>query len=222
MNPFLTCSPLPHPLHRSAIRSPHRQSHCRPIWAIYAVLKPSPIVVLPPGSEARLPGGPFRPTTVVASRAGLDYRSATLTTSPTSDGRWRRPKRSLYVAQNEYGGEPVALGRLRSLLGIRVVWRKGNAQGCRPLETRTPARGRSVERSSPFNSDSAALRRARRRPAWVAGDSGSRDGSLGTAGTSRRGRGRAAPRRGAPAPGPRAGRPGQTPPEPPSVSRRCC
>src|SRR3954469_18509482 len=41
MNPFLTCSPLPHPLHRSAIRSPHRQSHCRPIWAIYAVLKPS-------------------------------------------------------------------------------------------------------------------------------------------------------------------------------------
>src|SRR4051794_21016498 len=41
MNPFLTCSPLPHPLHRSALRSPHRQSHCRPIWAIYAVLKPS-------------------------------------------------------------------------------------------------------------------------------------------------------------------------------------
>src|SRR3954454_15455157 len=44
MNPFLTCSPLPHPLHRSAIRSPHRQSHCRPIWAIYAVLKPSKLV----------------------------------------------------------------------------------------------------------------------------------------------------------------------------------
>src|SRR4051812_7551325 len=41
MSPFLTCCPLPHPLHRSAIRSPHRQSHCRPIWAIYAVLKPS-------------------------------------------------------------------------------------------------------------------------------------------------------------------------------------
>src|SRR4051812_16933729 len=41
MNPFLTCSPLPLPSHRSAIRSPHRQSHCRPVWAIYAVLKPS-------------------------------------------------------------------------------------------------------------------------------------------------------------------------------------
>src|SRR3954470_11402212 len=45
VNPFLTCSPLPHPLHRSAIRSPHRQSHCRPVWAIYAVLKPSSIRV---------------------------------------------------------------------------------------------------------------------------------------------------------------------------------
>src|SRR6187431_3147789 len=43
MNPSLTCSSLPHPLHRSAIRSPHRQSHRRPIWAIYAVLKPSKI-----------------------------------------------------------------------------------------------------------------------------------------------------------------------------------
>src|SRR3954452_11767305 len=41
MKPFLTCSSPPHPLHRSAIRSSHRQSHCRPIWAIYAVLKPS-------------------------------------------------------------------------------------------------------------------------------------------------------------------------------------
>src|SRR3954452_13461020 len=41
MNPFLTCSSLPHPLHRSPIRSPHRQSHCRPIWAIYAIVKPS-------------------------------------------------------------------------------------------------------------------------------------------------------------------------------------
>src|SRR3954451_11166636 len=41
MNPFLTCSSLPHPSHRSPIRSPHRQSHCRPIWAIYAALKPS-------------------------------------------------------------------------------------------------------------------------------------------------------------------------------------
>src|SRR4051812_20377471 len=44
MNPFLTCSSLPHPLHRSAIRSPHRQPHRRWIWAIYAALKPSPIV----------------------------------------------------------------------------------------------------------------------------------------------------------------------------------
>src|SRR3954447_15758356 len=51
-NPFLTCSPLPHPLHRSAIRSPHRQSHCRPIWAIYAVLKPSPRVTEQPNEEA--------------------------------------------------------------------------------------------------------------------------------------------------------------------------
>src|SRR3954465_15081462 len=41
MNPFLTCSPLPHPLHRNAIRSPHRQPHRRWIWAIYADLKPS-------------------------------------------------------------------------------------------------------------------------------------------------------------------------------------
>src|SRR3954449_12110206 len=41
MNPFLTCSSLPHPLHRNAIRSPHRQSHRRWIWAIYAALKPS-------------------------------------------------------------------------------------------------------------------------------------------------------------------------------------
>src|SRR3954447_34197 len=41
MNPFLTCSSLPHPLHRSAIRSPHRQPHRRWIWAIYAALKPS-------------------------------------------------------------------------------------------------------------------------------------------------------------------------------------
>src|SRR5689334_10824113 len=41
MNPFLTCSSPPHPLHRSAIRSPHRRSHCRSIWAIYAALKPS-------------------------------------------------------------------------------------------------------------------------------------------------------------------------------------
>src|SRR3954464_2017431 len=41
MSPFLTCSPLPHPLHRNAIRSPHRQSHRRWIWAIYAALKPS-------------------------------------------------------------------------------------------------------------------------------------------------------------------------------------
>src|SRR3954463_13490940 len=41
MNPFLTCSSLPQPLHRSAIRSPHRQSHCRPIWALYAALTPS-------------------------------------------------------------------------------------------------------------------------------------------------------------------------------------
>src|SRR3954453_16861359 len=41
MKPFLTCSSPPHPLHRSAIRSSHRQYHCRPIWAIYAVLKPS-------------------------------------------------------------------------------------------------------------------------------------------------------------------------------------
>src|SRR4051794_34399066 len=49
MNPFLTCSPLPHPSHRSAIRSPHRQSHCRPVWAIYAVLKPS-------GGRASQPG----------------------------------------------------------------------------------------------------------------------------------------------------------------------
>src|SRR3954463_14122529 len=41
MKPFLTCSSLPHPLHRSAIRSPHRQPHRRWIWAIYAALKPS-------------------------------------------------------------------------------------------------------------------------------------------------------------------------------------
>src|SRR3954452_24293535 len=41
MNPFLTCSSLPHPLHRNAIRSPHRQPHHRWIWAIYAALKPS-------------------------------------------------------------------------------------------------------------------------------------------------------------------------------------
>src|SRR5690349_4386584 len=41
MNPFLTCSPLPHPLHRNAIRSPHRQPRRRGIWAIYAALKPS-------------------------------------------------------------------------------------------------------------------------------------------------------------------------------------
>src|SRR4051794_32065752 len=39
MSPFLTCSPLPHPLHRNAIRSPHRQPHRRWIWAIYAALK---------------------------------------------------------------------------------------------------------------------------------------------------------------------------------------
>src|SRR4051794_12152528 len=44
MNPFLTCSSLPHPLHRSAIRSPHRQPHRRWIWAIYAALKPSKTV----------------------------------------------------------------------------------------------------------------------------------------------------------------------------------
>src|SRR3954454_24497918 len=46
MNPFLTCSSLPHLLHRSAIRSPRRQSHCRPIWAIYAALKPSNLEVV--------------------------------------------------------------------------------------------------------------------------------------------------------------------------------
>src|SRR4051794_27379274 len=44
MNPFLTCSSLPHPLHRSAIRSPHRQPHRRWIWAIYAALKPSKLL----------------------------------------------------------------------------------------------------------------------------------------------------------------------------------
>src|SRR5881398_425685 len=48
MRPFLTCSSLPHPLHRSAIRSPHRQSHCRPIWAIYAALKPSGRIYINP------------------------------------------------------------------------------------------------------------------------------------------------------------------------------
>src|SRR3954453_18248825 len=70
MNPFLTCSPLPHPSHRSPIRSPHRQSHCRPIWAIYAALKPSelehqtivtiaeqePIVLEPPETFFRSAG----------------------------------------------------------------------------------------------------------------------------------------------------------------------
>src|SRR3954463_11217758 len=45
MNPFLTCPSPPHLLHRSAIRSPRRQSHCRPIWAIYAALKPSAAVL---------------------------------------------------------------------------------------------------------------------------------------------------------------------------------
>src|SRR3954447_11368387 len=44
MKPFLTCSPLPHPLHRNAIRPLHQQPHRRWIWAIYAALKPSKIV----------------------------------------------------------------------------------------------------------------------------------------------------------------------------------
>src|SRR4051812_39897568 len=41
MTPFLTSPPPPPPFPRSAIRSPPRQSPCRPIWAIYAVLNPS-------------------------------------------------------------------------------------------------------------------------------------------------------------------------------------
>src|SRR5438067_2380824 len=57
MNPFLTCSPLPHPLHRSPIRSPHRQSHCRPIWAIYAALKPSALELVHRASTFRVLGG---------------------------------------------------------------------------------------------------------------------------------------------------------------------
>src|SRR3954454_6940715 len=59
MNPFLTCSSLPHPLHRSPIRSPHRQSHCRPIWAIYAALKPSSIGLCVHGDKV---GGNARPS----------------------------------------------------------------------------------------------------------------------------------------------------------------
>src|SRR3954447_19222072 len=66
MNPFLTCSPLPHPLHRNAIRSPHRQSHRRWIWAIYAALKPSAHVGDPAGAqdverERAQPGEDARP-----------------------------------------------------------------------------------------------------------------------------------------------------------------
>src|SRR5215218_814155 len=40
MEPFLTCSPLPHRLHRSPIAPLRRPSHRRRIWAIYAALKP--------------------------------------------------------------------------------------------------------------------------------------------------------------------------------------
>jgi Domain of unknown function (DUF4158) len=40
MKPFLTCSPLPHRLHRSPIAPLRRPSQRRPIWAIYALLKP--------------------------------------------------------------------------------------------------------------------------------------------------------------------------------------
>src|SRR3954470_22399494 len=57
MNPFLTCSSLPHPLHRNAIRSPHRQPHRRRIWAIYAALKPSALELVHRASTFRVLGG---------------------------------------------------------------------------------------------------------------------------------------------------------------------
>src|SRR3954452_7355625 len=69
MNPFLTCSSLPHPLHRNAIRSPHRQSYRRRIWAIYAALKPSSLEP-PSGTVDLIEAALVTPSVVGPSGAG--------------------------------------------------------------------------------------------------------------------------------------------------------
>src|SRR3954464_8985575 len=128
MNPFLTCSSLPHPLHRSPIRSPHRQSHCRPIWAIYAVVKPSAshraAIVIPSGA-------PRVCLTPKATRAASPSREAVRLRVVEDPGmRTSLPRGNREISEPAPGADPrTAPGRPEAVAGDARAGEVGPAHG---------------------------------------------------------------------------------------------